>query len=72
MQTVTLDEKEFAVFQLLDLIQRMQRSIDFHLASDSPDALAIEQYTEQRERYRIELADLLRPYGFRLDVLNVA
>lgn len=71
MQTVTLDDKEFAVFQLMDLIQRMQRTIDFHLDSENPDTMAVEQYTEQRERYRAELLKQ-KPFGFRLEKLNVA
>ncbi len=70
MQTVTLDEQEFAVFQLLDLIQRMQYSINLHSESENPDMMAIEQYTELRERYRAELAELLKPYG--LDVKQAA
>jgi molecular chaperone GrpE (heat shock protein) len=72
MQTVKLDEREFSVFQLLDSIQRMEKAINFHSESNSPDQMAIEQYTELRERYQTELAETLRTFGINFILPQVA
>jgi hypothetical protein len=67
---LNVEEKGFIIARLLDLIERMQYSINLHSESENPDTMAIEQYTELRERYRAELAELLKPYG--LDVKQAA
>ena len=71
MQTVTLDEKEFTVFQLLDSIQRMEQAVKFHGQSDSPDKMAIEQYAELKKRYEKELAETLKSFGIKFRLTNL-
>ncbi|GAB3221170.1 hypothetical protein [Spirosoma arcticum] len=48
-----------------DLIERTNMALDRHTARSQPDELAIEEYTELRERYVQELRELLQ--GLRLE-----
>ncbi len=51
------------VSHTVEMIQRMNAAIDRHRAYKNPDRLAIDQFTELRERYVAELAELLQPIG---------
>lgn len=63
-KTTNVEERGFEIARLLELIERMQQAINLHAQNENPDTMAIEQYTELKERYRAELAELMKPYGF--------
>jgi molecular chaperone GrpE (heat shock protein) len=66
MQTVTLEANEFAIFQLLDLIERMGNAVKFHKTADEVDSIAVAQYSEKLNDYRTQLAELMSNYGLKL------
>lgn len=66
MQTVTLEANEFAIFQLLDLIERMENAVKFHKTADEVDLTAVAQYSEKLNNYRFQLAELMSNYGLKL------
>ncbi len=57
------DERAAAVARLLDLIERTNAAVDRHTNQEKPDRLAIRQYTELRDDYVREFADLVQPIG---------
>lgn len=57
------DERAALVARLLDLIERTNAAIDRHTNQEKPDRLAIRQYTELRDEYVREFADLVQPVG---------
>ncbi|ADB41833.1 hypothetical protein [Spirosoma linguale] len=57
------DERAVMVVRLLDLIERTNAAIDRHTNQDKPDQLAVRQYTELRDEYVQEFADLVQPIG---------
>lgn len=57
------DERAALVARLLDLIERTNAAIDRHTNQGKPDRLAIRQYTELRDEYVQEFADLVQPVG---------
>lgn len=60
---VNADERAIMVTRLLDLIERTNAAIDRHTHQENPDQLAIRQYTELRDEYVKEFADLVQPIG---------
>ena len=56
-------ERAAMVARLLDLIERTNAAIDRHTNQEKPDRLAIRQYTELRDEYVREFADLVQPIG---------
>lgn len=62
------DERAAMVARLLDLIERTNAAIDRHTNQDKPDQLAIRQYTELRDEYVQEFADLVQPIGLVVQV----
>ena len=57
------DERAATVSRLLDLIERTNAAIDRHTRQPQPNLLAIRQYTELRDEYVREFADLVQPVG---------
>lgn len=57
------DERAAMVARLLDLIERTNAAVDRHKNQEKPDRLAIRQYTELRDEYVREFADLVKPVG---------
>ena len=57
------DERATMVARLLDLIERTNAAVDRHTNQEKPDRLAIRQYTELRDEYVREFADLVQPIG---------
>ena len=57
------DERAAMVARLLDLIERTNAAVDRHTNQEKPDRLAIRQYTELRDEYLREFADLVKPVG---------
>lgn len=55
------DERATMVARLLDLIERTNAAIDRQTNQENPDQLAIRQYTELRDEYVQEFADLVQP-----------
>ena len=47
----------------VEMIERMIVAINRHKTYRNPDQLAIDQFTELKEQYIAELADLLQPIG---------
>ncbi|GAB3689160.1 hypothetical protein GCM10027592_05160 [Spirosoma flavus] len=62
------DERAAMVARLLDLIERTNTAIERHTAQERPDQLAIRQYTELRDEYVKEFADLVQPIGLVVQV----
>lgn len=62
------DERAAMVARLLDLIERTNAAIDRHTNQQQPDQLAIRQYTELRDEYVQEFADLVQPIGLVVQV----
>lgn len=57
------DERAEMVSRCVELIEQTNNALAFHRQFAEPDLLAIEQYTELRQRYISELADLLQAIG---------
>ena len=57
------DERAAMVARLLDLIERTNAAVDRHISQENPDQLAIRQYTDLRNEYVQEFADLVQPIG---------
>lgn len=57
------DERAAVVSRLLDLMERTNAAIDRHTHQPQPDRLAIRQYTDLRDEYLREFADLVKPVG---------
>ena len=57
------DERAAMVARLLDLIERTNATVDRHTNQEKPDRLAIRQYTELRDDYVREFAELVQPIG---------
>ncbi|MCX6213245.1 hypothetical protein [Spirosoma sp.] len=57
------DDRAALVARLLDLIEHTNAAIDRHTNQEQPDKLAIRQYTELRDEYVQEFADLVQPIG---------
>lgn len=57
------DERAAMVARLLDLIERTNAALDRHTNQEKPDRLAIRQYTELRDEYVREFANLVQPIG---------
>ncbi|WP_206513076.1 hypothetical protein [Larkinella soli] len=51
------------ILSTLELIERTTKAIGYHQSFESPDRLAIDQYTELRERHLAFLAELLEDFG---------
>ena len=62
-QPQNADQRAAMVSRLLDLIERSNAAIDRHTSQPKPDRLAIRQYTELRDEYLREFADLVQPVG---------
>jgi len=62
------DERAAMVARLLDLIERTNAAIERHMSHEKPDQLAIKQYTELRDEYVQEFADLVQPIGLIVQV----
>lgn len=61
------EEQNNMILGLLELIARMEHSINLHQKTGSSDLIAIEQYTMLKERYLDELLELLQEgYGLTL------
>ena len=57
------EERVAMVSRCVELIDRTNDALAFHSQFDEPDVLAISQYTELRDRYITELAELLQEVG---------
>ncbi len=62
-QPKNAEERAVLVSHSVAMIERMNTAIARHTATDTPDQLAIDQFTELRERYITELKELLQPIG---------
>lgn len=66
----TLHERAELIEHLLELIERMSGAIERHESYPERDNLAIEQFTDLRNKYVGQLALLLNQYGLVVQLPN--
>jgi hypothetical protein len=60
------DSRQIEIFHTLEKIERMNKAILFHKATQNPDSLALEQYEAMKAQLTQQLLGLLEQLDLRL------
>ncbi len=59
-----------AVGDILELIEKANKAIEHHKNTEHPSELMIKQYQELKSEYVSQLADLLKDFDIKIEILH--